>query len=113
MSYKIAIIGPETITSLFTSVGADVFVAHTGEEATEALFRIKTQTEDTTSTSRYAVALVIESLYAEISADDLERLSRGSLPSIIAVPGIEGSTGASLEKLKRLAEQAVGSNILG
>jgi len=112
MKYRIAIIGPENVTSLFKAVGADVFVAHNSEEATEALRIIKQKTDDTESTEPYAVALVLESLYAGIKQDDLQKLSRGSLPSIISVPGLEGSSGAALQKLGRLAEQAVGSNIL-
>lgn len=112
MKYRIAIIGPENVTSLFKSVGADVFVAHTGEEATDALKEIKASTDDPESTKRYAVALILESLYTALKEEDLQKLSRGSLPSIISVPGLEGSSGAALQKLGRLAEQAVGSNIL-
>ena len=61
----------------------------------------------------YATVLIIESVMEEINDEDKERLSQGALPAILALPGIEGSKGAGVAKLKRLAERAIGSDILG
>jgi vacuolar-type H+-ATPase subunit F/Vma7 len=49
----------------------------------------------------------------DIPQDEMDKVSSGALPAIVALPGIEGSHGAGVAKLKRLAERAIGSDILG
>lgn len=111
--YKIAVVGPTDVTSIFRSTGATIFEADTGESALAILKDIKKQTQNPEgSQDRYAIVVILERLVAEIRPEDYEKVAFGSLPAIIAVPGFEGSSGVSMEKLARLAEKAVGSNIL-
>ena len=114
MDYKVAIIGPKDIISGFKALGVVPFNAHTGEEALVILKKIKKDIdENKTDTDLYATVLIIENIMEEIPKDDKERLSHGALPAILALPGLEGSQGAGVAKLKSLAERAIGSDILG
>ena len=114
MDYKVAIIGPKDIISGFKALGVVPFDAQTGEEALIILKKIKKDIdENNTDTDLYATVLIIENIMEEISKDDKERLSHGALPAILALPGLEGSQGAGVAKLKSLAERAIGSDILG
>jgi len=47
-----------------------------------------------------------------ITPDDQKKLSRGALPAVIALPSRNGSSGYSEERLRSLAERAIGSDIL-
>jgi V/A-type H+-transporting ATPase subunit F len=111
MKYGIAIIGPKDVVSVFKATGADVFESGNGKEALEVLRQIKKDTQSTDDVKKFAVVLIIESLLQEISDDDYEKVSVGALPAIVAIPGLEGATGVSREKLRRLAERAIGSDI--
>jgi vacuolar-type H+-ATPase subunit F/Vma7 len=42
-----------------------------------------------------------------------KKLTSGALPAIIPIPGHKGSSGFGDEKIKRIVEQAVGSDIFG
>lgn len=110
-TYKIAVIGPASVTSIFRATGAHVFNATTGEEALTILKEIKKETVDAID-SAYAVVVILENLVADIRVEDYEKVTLGSLPAVVAVPGFEGSSGVGIEKLARLAQKAVGSNIL-
>ena len=114
MNYKIAIIGPKDIISGFKALGVVPFDAETGEQALPILKKMKKDIEGKDKDQElYATVLIIESVMEEINDEDKERLSQGALPAILALPGIEGSKGAGVAKLKRLAERAIGSDILG
>jgi V/A-type H+/Na+-transporting ATPase subunit F len=113
-NYTTAIIGPHAIISGFSALGVVPFPAHTGSEMLAILKSIKRTLEDPESTdARYAVVILIESLVDQLPKEELDRVSRGALPALVILPGVEGSRGAGAFKLKRLAERAVGSNILG
>lgn len=111
MKYGIAIVGPKDVVSVFKVTGADVFEARTGSEALEVLRQIKRDTQSVDGGKKYAVVMIIESILEEISDDEYEKVSSGALPSIVAIPGLEGATGVSKEKLRKLAEKAIGSDI--
>ena len=114
MDYKVAIIGPKDIISGFKALGVVPFDAKTGEEALLILKKMKKDIEENkTDEELFATVLIIESVMEEIHPDDKERLSHGALPAILALPGLEGSKGAGVAKLKSLAERAIGSDILG
>ncbi len=69
--------------------------------------------EDTVGAQKFATVIIIESIMQEISPEDMDKVSRGALPAIVALPGLYGSHGAGVTKLKRLAEKAIGADILG
>ncbi len=113
-SYKTAIIGPKDVISGFKALGVVPFNAEDGEEALEIIKNIKKGISEESSTiEKFAVVIIIESIANQIPANEFEKVSRGALPAILTLPGLEGSTGAGVAKLKSLAERAVGSNILG
>ena len=109
--YKTAIIGPSNVISGFKALGVIPFNAEDGETAVEILKKIKKDLQAETE-ARFAVVIIIESLANKIPKDEFEKISRGALPAIVVLPGLEGSTGAGVAKLKQLAERAVGSDIL-
>ncbi len=111
-TYRIAIIGPTDVISGFRAFGVDTFPAERGGELVEVLGRIRRESVDGGETGTYAVVIAIESLVGEVSRDEWERATRGVLPAVVILPGIEGSTGQGLRTLRKLAERAVGSDIL-
>lgn len=111
MEYRIAIIGPKKMTSGFKALGVDIFDAENGEQALAALKNTRATAD--TNTTRYAVVILMEKLVKEIPEDEYTRATQGALPAVVILPGIEGSSGEGIAKLKKLAERAVGSDILG
>lgn len=110
--YKTAIIGPKNVISGFKALGVEAFDAPSGESALEILKNIKKDFTVETATEKYAVVILIESIANQIPKQELDKVSRGALPAIVVLPGLEGSTGAGVAKLKQLAERAIGSDIL-
>ena len=110
--YKVAIVGPKQVISGFKALGVTPFDATTSKEALEILETLKNNVEEQQG-EQFATVILIESLASGIPQDDMEKVMRGALPAIVLLPGVEGSTGAGVEKLKRLAEKAVGSDVLG
>ncbi len=112
-SYNIAIIGPKAITSGFKALGVIPLNAEKGEQALEILKQIKKDLdENTPDTKKFAVVIIIESIAQSIPKEDMVKISSGALPAIIELPGLEKSHGTGVAKLKRLAEKAIGSDIL-
>jgi V/A-type H+-transporting ATPase subunit F len=107
--YRIAIVGPEKMTSGFKALGVDVFDAETGEQAVNKIKELRGTAETKT---KYAVILLLEELAKHIPEDEYARLSQGPLPALLVLPGVSGSTGRGAQHLKHLAERAVGSDIL-
>ncbi len=115
MNYQIAIVGPQEAVAGFALLGVHIVPAHDSREAVEALFTLKkTMQTDEFGRERnaYAIVFIAEDLASGISPEDEKRLSRGALPAIIPLPSHRGSTGYSLQRLKRIVERAVGSDIL-
>lgn len=110
--YKIAIVGPADTVSGFKALGVEVFDAEQPEAALEQLRTIKALTIDPASTHRYAVVCVIEDVLADIDQAEYAKVVNGPLPAVIPLPGPEGSKGVALDRLRKLAEQAVGSAII-
>jgi len=109
--YKTAIVGPKNVISGFKALGVIPFDAEDGETALDILKKIKKETQSEIEV-KFAVVLIIENIANKIPTDEFEKVSRGALPAILTLPGLEGSTGAGVAKLKSLAERAVGSDIL-
>ena len=110
--YKIAIIGPEDTVSGFKALGVDSFPAHNAEEALSQLKQIKEMTIEPTSPTKYAVVCVIEDLVAAVDQSEYAKVVEGPLPAVVILPGAKGKTGFATERLRSLAEKAVGSSII-
>ena len=110
--YKIAIVGPKDTVSGFRALGVEAFDASTAAEALEQLQVIKKQTVDPDSSEKFAVVCVIESLVASVDQTEYAKVVAGPLPAVVLLPGPEGSQGFALDRLRKLAEQAVGSAII-
>lgn len=110
--YKIAIIGPLDTVSGFKALGVDSFPAQTAEEALTQLKQIKEQTVNPDSKVKYAVVCMIEDLLTGVDQNEYAKVVDGPLPAVVLLPGPEGSKGFALERLRNLAEKAVGSAII-
>lgn len=110
--YKIAIVGPADTVSGFKALGVEAFDAQTAEDVLEQLKSLKQQTLNPDSDSKYAVVCVIEDLVSRVDQAEYAKVVEGPLPAVVALPGPEGTSGFAIERLRRLAEQAVGSAII-
>jgi len=110
--YRIAIIGPTDMVSGFRALGVEAIDAQTGTAALDALRRIKQLTNDPAADAKYAVVCVIEDLMQDIDPAEYAKVVAGPLPAVIILPGPEGSKGFAIKRLRKLAEQAVGSAII-
>jgi V/A-type H+-transporting ATPase subunit F len=112
-SQKIAIIGPADMVSGFSALGVEVFDAKNADEAMEQLKTLTKQSgESDIDTTEYAVVCVIEDLMVDVDLNEYSKITSGPLPAVIILPGPSGSHGVALQRLRRLAEQAVGSAII-
>ena len=116
MTYRIAIVGPRETVAAFSLLGVDVVPVSTGAEAVAALFKLKRSMRDDKGIQRntYAVVFITEDFAATISPDDEKKLQRGALPAIIPLPSSHEADGTSygLQRIKRIVERAIGSDIL-
>lgn len=110
--YSIAIIGPLNTVSGFKALGVDAFAAADAVTALEQLKEIKRITLDSESGKRYAVVCIIEDLIADVNQAEYAKVVEGPLPAVVLLPGPEGSNGFALQRLRSLAEKAVGSAII-
>ncbi|MBN1494924.1 V-type ATP synthase subunit F [Candidatus Peregrinibacteria bacterium] len=112
-TYKIAMVGSKDQILGFKALGLKTITANSAEEAREALFRLNGETVNLNNESRkkYAIIFMTEELAMQISKEDYKKLTKEALPAIIPVPGIKGTTGFGLSRIKKMVEQAVGSDI--
>lgn len=89
-TYRIAIIGPLDVISGFRALGVDAYPAQSADALVDMLTKLKRGGVDGDGASAYAVVIVIESLVAEVPRDEWERVTRGVLPAVVVLPGIEG-----------------------
>ncbi len=102
--YKLLIIGSEDIVSGFKAIGVDVLGV---DSPSDCLNKIKLAMES----EEYGIIFITEDWAGSIN-DYLVSLPPKALPVIVAIPSQLGSTGVGLANLKRITEQAVGSDIL-
>ena len=115
MKHKLAIVGSWDAVAGFALLGVDVVPVNSAEEAVEELHRLKKemqQDEKGVERNTYAIVFITEDLASGISPDDEKRLARGALPAIIPLPSHKGSTGYGMQRLSRIVERAVGTDIL-
>ena len=115
MEYKLAIVGAREAIAGFALLGADTVAVESQQQALEELYRLKKETrkdEQGVERNTYAIVFITEDLAAGITPDDEKKLAKGALPAIVPLPSTHGSSGYGLQRLKRIVERAVGSDIL-
>lgn len=112
--YRIVIVGTKEVVAGFALLGVDVVAVQDGKEAAEQLLKLKRtmHTVDGRERHAYGIVFVSEDVLDALSAEDERKLSRGALPAIIPLPSHHRSTGYGLQRLRRIVERAVGSDIL-
>lgn len=113
--HKMAIIGSKEVCSAFRMLGADAFPVQSPTQALETMFNLKKETirdDQGNERNAYAVIFVTENLVISLAPDDEKRLAKGMLPAIIPLPTHKGTTGYGLNRIKRIVERAIGSDIL-
>lgn len=101
--YKIAVLGDRDSIYGFATLGLETFPVSNADEGEDTLKRL--------AVTDYAVIYITESLKAEIE-DTIAKYKDQRLPAIIPIPGVSGNTGQGMVDVKRLVEQAVGSDII-
>ena len=101
--YKIAVIGDRDSIYGFATLGLETFPVLSPEEGARKL--------DELAHSEYAIIYITEQLLGRI-ADTVGKYRDQRLPAIIPIPGVNGNTGKGMADVKRLVEQAVGSDII-
>ena len=116
MNYQIAIIGSKEAIEGFSLLGVKTVPAQNTEEAVEKIKEMKkgchAEESAEADVSKYAIIFVTEDLAKEFTSDDERFFAKDPLPAVISLPSHHGSTGYSMERLSRIVERAVGSDIL-
>lgn len=102
--HKIAVIGGSETIIGFKALGLSTFPVENGEEATRVFKRIIRSEDD------FAIIYVEENLAEALSAE-IDKFKDSPSPSIILIPGREGSLGLGQRALKAAVERAVGTDI--
>lgn len=110
MKMYLAIIGPKSVISVFDSVGVDAYSADTSEEVLALLTQF--QKDHKLQADRvYGICYVMDYLLDGINPEDYKKLSQSPYPAIIPLPSFTGPSGFSETKMRRIIEQAIGSDI--
>jgi len=102
MANKIAAIGKRDAILPYKAIGVEIYI-------TEEKNEFKTIIEKLVK-EKYAIVLVTEEI-AEKYADIIKEYNEYMIPSIIPVPGTEGSTGYGARRLREAVKKAVGADI--
>ena len=98
--YKIAIIGSADAIGGFKAIGVDVIGVSSVDDCHQKLMEVFNSKD-------YGIIFITEDW-----AEGVEDLPLKALPSVVVIPAQFGSTGVGMANLKRIVEQAVGSDIL-
>ncbi len=109
-TYAVAVVGPSSIINGLAALGAQPHAADTPAQAYEVIRSLIAQTEE--GTVRYAVIIVTEDILAGLSAKEYAAITAQVLPTIIAIPGTQGSQGFMRERLREWTIRAIGSDII-
>ncbi len=101
--YKIAVMGDRDSIYGMAALGLDIFPVTDLEEGAHLMRQL--------AEGEYAVIYITEALQAGL-AHEIARYAGQQLPAIIPIPGVSGNTGAGIANVKKLVEQAVGSDII-
>ena len=86
------------------ALGVDVYGVDSAMAAKEIIYQIYNKND-------YAVIFITEDWMTAVR-EDISKLKNQALPAIVAIPSQQGPTGAGVAGLKKIVEQAVGSDIL-
>ena len=114
MEYKIWIVAPKEICSLFSAIWAIPSTVNSYEQAVESLMKLKSERKDPSdenSPLKYWIIFVLESYLVTMPAEDYKKLSSWALPAIISIPSHEWSSWYWEQKIRKIVEQAVGTDI--
>lgn len=114
--YKLAIIGTKDQILGFKALGATAVNANNADEAKERLFELvaeEIEIEDGETRKKYAIIFILEEYMATLTKEDYKKLNKEALPAVVPIPGVKGTAGFGLTRIKRMVEQAVGSDIFG
>jgi len=112
---KLAIIGAKSSILMYRAFGIETFAVADATEAESALERlVAVNLGDERKTSEYAIVFVEENFYQNFPEDLTDRLAKKPLPAVIPVPA-PGSADRNFaaNRLRKIVERAVGSDILG
>ena len=101
--YKIAVIGDRDSIYGFAALGLETFPVSSAEEGNRTLLEL--------AATEYAIVYITEELLAQIP-ETIDKFKEDRLPAIIAIPGVNGNTGQGIANVRRMVEQAVGSDII-
>ncbi len=101
--YKIAVLGDRDSIYGFATLGLETFPVSGAEEGEEILKKL--------TEGGYAVIYITENLHEQLE-HEIAKHSEERLPAIIPIPGVYGNTGKGMANVKKLVEQAVGSDII-
>lgn len=105
--FRIAAVGPSDIISIFKSFDIDCFNVRNHEETIKTIEKIKNDNRN-----RYAIIFVPDIFLKNIDTKTRSKLKNGNLPTITSIPLLQADSTANIEKIRRLAERAIGSDIL-
>ena len=115
MKCKIAIIGSKDQILGFKAMGITAAGANNVEEAKEQLYKLANETVEVEGEPKkaYAIIFILEEFAIQLPQEDYKKLTKEALPAIIPIPGVKGTEGYGLTRIKKMVEQAVGSDIFG
>lgn len=111
-TYQIAIVGPTDTVSGLKALGVEAYNATNSLEALDQLKAIKKISNDPADKRTYAVVCVIDDVLAGVDQGEYAKAIAGALPAVVVLPGPAGSSGVAIERLRLLAQKAVGSSII-
>ncbi len=101
--YKLGVMGDRDSIYGFAALGLDTFPIENTEDGVRILRNL--------AEGDYAVIYITEALQKELKSE-IDKYRDRIIPAIIPIPGVSGNTGAGIADVKKMVEQAVGSDII-
>ena len=101
---RIAILGNHDSILGFKALGLDCFGVYEQNEAEKAIDEIYEKKE-------HGILFITEDWMEKLRIK-LDELRGAALPAVIAIPGVQGATGAGNREISKIVEKAVGSDVL-
>lgn len=102
--YKIGLISDRDTALPFKALGINTYQLDSSINNLEDLIKRLTN-------ENYAVIFITEEL-AKNDTNLIEKYNEKLIPSIVLIPGINGTSGIAMDNLKKSVEKAIGINIL-
>ena len=115
MQYQIAMVGPPESVVAFKALGVQVVPCSDAAQVVTVLRALQAEMvtgPDGGEQPKYAVIFLNEGLAQAIPIAEYQELTANVLPALVPLPGPAGSTGFGAQRLGRIVERAIGSNIL-